>query len=260
MSLWEVALRASYDYPFIHLSRAVPDTPISMWCLWNRELLQVPTRDTRVIGTVEDAIRKAGHVVDQWVDAGAARLFLLECTCAQYDSIWNVIEAHQCWDAPPVVYQDGWVNFRVISFEPRYPRDLYADLKTRGPAELVRKRELPLAALPTSVWANVLFGDLTAKQSEALLTAHRFGYYTSPRSITTEHIAQSLSLGRTTFEEHLRKAENRVISALIPYLQLYATADRPSERLPLRETPRAPPRSPDERRERYRGPSVVNPR
>jgi predicted DNA binding protein len=245
MALWEVAMRASYDYPFIELSRSVPDTPISMWCLWNRELLQIPTRDAGVIKTAERAIHKAGHVVDQWVDAGAARLFLLNCTCARYDSIWNMIEAHQCWDAPPVVYQDGWANFRVISFESQNPKALYADLKTRGPAELVRKRELPLSALPSSVWTNVLFGDLTEKQSAALLTAHRFGYYTSPRAITTEHIAQSLGVGRTTYEEHLRKAENRVISALIPYLQLFAMADRPAERLPLRETPvgaKGPPR------------------
>jgi len=240
MALWEVALRASYDYPFIELSRTVPDTPISMWCLWDRELLQVPTRDGKVIETVERSIRKAGHVVDQWVDAGSSRIFLLRCTCDRYDSIWNVIEAHQCWDAPPVVYQDGWANFRVISFEAQYPRDLYADLKTRGPAELVRKRELPLSALPSSVWTNVLFGDLTPKQSQALLTAHRFGYYTSPRGVTTEHIASALGIGRTTYEEHLRKAENRVISALVPYLQLFASADRPADRMPLPKIPIAP--------------------
>jgi hypothetical protein len=241
MGLWEVALRASYDYPFIDLSRYVPDTPISMWCLWNRELLQVPSRDARVMDTVERAVRKAGHVVDQWVDSGTTRLFLLRCTCDRYDSIWKLIEAHQCWDAPPVIYQDGWAHFRVISFEAQNPKDLFADLKTRGPAELVRKRELPLSALPTSVWTNVLFGGLTARQSEALLTAHRFGYYTSPRGITTEPIAASLGIGRTTFEEHLRKAENRVISALIPYLELFSSADRPSERLPLPETPVGPP-------------------
>ncbi len=227
MGLWEVSLRASYDYPFIDLSRSLPETPISMWCLWNRELLQVPSRDPGVVREAERAIRKAGRVVDYWVDARGARLFLLECTCPRYDSLWNVIESHQCWDAPPVVYRDGWANFRVISFEAGRTRDLFEDLKTRGPAELLRKRELSLSVLPTSVWTHVLFGDLTAKQAEALLTAHRFGYYTSPRQATTEDIAASLSVGRTTYEEHLRKAENRVISSLIPYLELFATADRP---------------------------------
>lgn len=237
MSLWEVALRASYDYPFIELSRSVPDTPISMWCLWDRELLQIPAHDEGVVRTVERSIRRAGHVVDQWVDSGTSRLFLLRCTCDRYESLWNLIDAHQCWDAPPVIYRDGWANFRVISFEARHPKDLFADLKSRGPAELVRKREIPLSALPTSVWTNVLFGDLTPRQSEAMLSAHRFGYYTSPRSVTTEEIALSLGIGRTTYEEHLRKAENRVISALVPYLEMYSSADRPTQKMPLRETP-----------------------
>lgn len=237
MALWEVSMRASYDYPFIALSREFPDTPISMWCLWNRELLQVPTRDPAIVKGVERAIRKAGHVVDEWADARSARLFLLECTCSRTDSPWNLFDAHRCWDAPPIVYRDGWANFRVISMDPDHPRALFADLKKRGPAELVLKRELPLSVLPTSVWTNVLFGDLTAKQSDALLTAHRFGYYASPRQVTTELIASSVGVSRTTYEEHLRKAENRVIAALIPYLQLYSTADHPSERLPLRATP-----------------------
>lgn len=237
MGLWEVSMRASYDYPFIQLSRLVPDTPISMWCLWDRELLQVPARDPRVVRVVERSIRAAGHVVDQWIDSGATRLFLLRCTCGKYDSLWNVFDAHQCWYVPPVVYRDGWANFRVISFDARRPSDLFADLRKRGPAVLVRKRELSLSALPTSVWTNVLFGDLTARQSEALLSAHRFGYYTSPRAVTTEEIAASLGLGRTTFEEHLRKAENRVIAALIPYLEMFTSADRPLEHMPLVEAP-----------------------
>ena len=236
MGLWEVSLRASYDYPFIEMSREYPDLPISMWCIWNRELLQVPTREPTVIRGVERAIRKAGHVVHEWVDAHSARIFLLECSCSRHDSLWNLIEKHECWDAPPVVYQDGWANFRVITFEQERSRDLFQELKTRGPAELLRKRELPLSVLPTSVWTNVLFGGMTQKQSEALLTAHRFGYYTSPRQVTTESIAASVGVGRTTYEEHLRKAENRVMAALMPYLQLYATADRPPERAPLPAT------------------------
>jgi predicted DNA binding protein len=236
MGLWEFSLRASYDYPFIDLSRSLPGTPISMWCIWDRELLQVPSRDLKVIETVERSIRKAGRVVDEWVDSRSSRIFLLECTCGRYDSLWNVIEAHECWDAPPVIYQDGWANFRVITFLSENARKVYRDFQKRGPAELVRKRELPLTALPSSVWTNVLFGDLTQKQSDALLTAFRFGYYNSPRQVTTEHIATNLGVGRTTYEEHLRKAENRVIAALIPYLQLYAAAERPAEKLPLRQT------------------------
>jgi predicted DNA binding protein len=236
MGLWEVSLRASYDYPFIELSRAVPQTPISMWCLWDRELLQIPHRSPRVVGRVEKGIHQAGRVIDQWVDAHSSRLFLLKCTCDRYRSPWNLMNAHRCWDEPPIVFQDGWASFRAISFETDGPRALYDDLRSLGRAELVLKRELPLDVLPSSVRTNVLFGGLTAKQAHALVTAHRFGYYASPRPVKTEEIATSLGIGRTTYEEHLRKAENRVITTLIPYLELFSAANRPQERSPLKQT------------------------
>lgn len=228
MGLWEITLRAQYDYPFIDVSREFPQTPISMWCLWNRELLQVPSRDPEVLRGVERAFRRAGRIVDEWVDARSARLFLLECTCPRYrNSPWSLIESHQCWDAPPLIYRDGWVNFRVYSFQPGAMKALLQDLRGRGPAELVRKRELGLSVLPTSVYADVLFGGLTRKQMDALLAAHRAGYYASPRQVTTEEIAVRQGIGRTTFEEHLRKAENRLLDAVMPHLELFATSERP---------------------------------
>ncbi len=211
-----------------------------MWCIWNRELLQVPRTDAETTREVERAVRKAGAVVDEWVDAHQSRIFLIRCTCDRYDSIWNILEQNECIDAPPVVFREGWGYFRVLSLDEQRTRGFFRALRSRGPTELIRKRELPLAALPNMVWVGSLFGDMTERQSNALLAAHRLGYYTSPRQVTTEHIAADVGLSRTTFEEHLRKAENRVIAAIVPYLHLFSTADHPAARLPLKETLVAP--------------------
>jgi len=119
-------------------------------------------------------------------------------------------------------------------------RDLFRDFNKRGPTELIRKRELPLSALPTTVWVNSLFGEMTQKQMDSLLKAHRYGYYSSPREVTTENIARSLGVSRSTYEEHLRKAENRIMANLIPYLQLFAGGEKRAEQMPLRETPVEP--------------------
>ena len=237
MPLWEISLRAQYDYPFIDLSRQFPDSPISMWCVWDRELLQVPTDDPTVMKGIERAIRKAGRVVDEWVEADRGRIFLLKCTCPRYDSIWNVIEEARCLELPPVVYRGGWGYFRAVSLNEDRSRELFRGFHERGAAELLRKRELPMSVLPTSVWTHSLFGDLTGKQIDALVEAYRNGYYTSPRRITTEHVAKVLGVSRSTYEEHLRKAENRIVAALMPYLELYAKSEHPPERLPLREPP-----------------------
>ncbi len=58
MSLWEISFRTQYDYPFMHISARHPGLPLSMWCIWNRELIQVPTRDENVLASIEKEIRK----------------------------------------------------------------------------------------------------------------------------------------------------------------------------------------------------------
>jgi predicted DNA binding protein len=229
MPLWEVTFRNQYEYPFLALSREISGTPLSMWCIWNRELLQVPTRDPRVLQEVEGALRKAGRVVDEHTDAQMGRLFLLRCTCDRYESIWNVAERHQIMESPPTVFRDGWGYYRVLSFDDARTRAFFQEMRKLGPLELLKKRELPLSALPSSVWSHSLFSDMTGKQIEAVLQAHRFGYYNSPRQVTTDDVAQGMGVSRSTYEEHLRKAENRIISSLVPYLQIYASAERPPE-------------------------------
>ena len=241
MTLWEISFRSRYDYPFISLSREFPDTPISMWCLWDKELLQVPTQDPHTLEGIERGIRKAGHVVEEWVDAGQGRIFLLNCTCGKYRSIWSIVEDHECLDAPPAVYRDGWGYFRMLSLDDRRTRSLFQEMSRRGPTELIRKRELPLNSLPTNIWVHGLFSELTPKQREAMLQAHRYGYYSTPRQIKTENIAKGLGLSRSTYEEHLRKAENRILTALVPYLELYTTASHSPKQLPLVRTEVATP-------------------
>ncbi len=242
MVLWEVSFRTQYDYPFIQMSARHPGIPISMWCIWGRELLQVPTQDEHELASIEKEIGKAGRVVDKWIEAQEARIFMLRCTCGTYEnSPWNVWEPFQFVDAPPAVYRDGWGYFRVLNFEEERTKELFHALNRLGPTELIRKREIPLNFLPSSVWVNSLFADLTTKQMDALLKAHRYGYYSSPREVTTESIARSLGVSRSTYEEHLRKAENRIMASLIPYLQLYAGA----EKRPEVAIERVPPTSAD---------------
>ena len=226
MGLWEVSFRAQYDYPFIEMSGRHPGVPISMWCMWGRELLHVPTQDERELAAIEKDIGKAGRVVDKWIEAQEARIFMLRCTCDTYQqSPYNLWEPFEFFDAPPAEYRDGWGYFRVVGFEESGTRDLFRAFNKLGTTELIRKRELSLSVIPSSVWVNSLFSDLTAKQADALLKAHRYGYYTSPRQITTENVARGLGISRSTYEEHLRKAENQIMNALVPYLQLFANAE-----------------------------------
>jgi len=81
--------------------------------------------------------------------------------------------------------------------------------------------------LPESVRINVeqvgqyqpnrtdMLSALTDRQLEVFRTAVELGYYEIPRRTTHEDIAGQLECAPSTVDEHLRKAESRVLSSLV---------------------------------------------
>ncbi len=56
--------------------------------------------------------------------------------------------------------------------------------------------------------------QLTTRQREVVRTAVELGYYEVPRRATHEDIADELDCATSTIDEHLRKAESRVVSSI----------------------------------------------
>jgi len=67
-----------------------------------------------------------------------------------------------------------------------------------------------------------LFGNLTEKQMKALLAAIEGGYYEIPKRTTADELAGKLGTPRSTLEEHIRKAESKIVLAMAPYMMMYA--------------------------------------
>lgn len=84
-----------------------------------------------------------------------------------------------------------------------------------------------LGAMPDSVEFSVgnagtyvpgsedLLSPLTDRQLEVFETAVQEGYYDVPRQATHKDIAENLGCAPSTVDEHLRKAESRVVTGLI---------------------------------------------
>ena len=56
----------------------------------------------------------------------------------------------------------------------------------------------------------------------ALVAAVENGYYEIPKRVTAEELAKKQGQPRTTFEEHVRKAESKVLLAMAPFMMMYA--------------------------------------
>ncbi|MBX5327404.1 MAG: helix-turn-helix domain-containing protein [Candidatus Bathyarchaeia archaeon] len=126
----------------------------------------------------------------------------------------------------PVVYEKGWEYYRIIAFRHGDVKRLLQRLEERGFVfEILRKVPFDgFIASSLTLTADALFSALTEKQTDALLTAFTHGYYRLPRKASIQSIASKKRVPRTTYQEHLKKAENKLITSLVPYIQLFRHA------------------------------------
>lgn len=56
---------------------------------------------------------------------------------------------------------------------------------------------------------------LTSRQLEVMRCAKDWGYYDSPRKITSEELAKKIGCSKSTLLEHLKNAENKIVNYII---------------------------------------------
>jgi predicted DNA binding protein len=109
---------------------------------------------------------------------------------------------------PPLGIGDGKVKFSFLGSELQI-KEFMEKINAIG----IKYRVVLLADADFSP-VSVL-NQLTQKQREVLIAAYKFGYYDIPRKITSEQLAKKLGLVDSTVVEHLRKAEQRLITHLL---------------------------------------------
>jgi hypothetical protein len=167
-----------------------------------------------------------GVTIGQFSDCGNIHAIIQDCQCNAENSVTVLFDACNLLQISPVVYMEGWEHYRLIAFKQSDIREIMRLLDQRDITyEILRKVPFDgFIASSLTLTADALFSELTDKQIEALLTAYTNGYYQMPRRADIQTISERTDLVRTTFQEHLRKAENKLIAAIVPYLELFRKA------------------------------------
>jgi predicted DNA binding protein len=244
MTLFDVALKVSFlnthnrsQFFFTDLTRRFPSTSVFIWCNRENDVFEIVVRNPEEYPLVLEEFRACpiSGVVEEISDDRRLYLNIHECHCMDQDTIVRHIGKLDILNIFPNMIENGWVYHRLIVFKHEALEELLKRLENAGWFYKIL-RKVPLDGFVSSsltMSADAVLSGLTEKQMEAVLTAHRHGYYNLPRLSDVQTIAAKEKVPRTTFQEHLMKAENKLVNALVPHLKLLNHAS-PERRRSLR--------------------------
>lgn len=211
----EVTARIADESPYA-AATAGTDATVELWCNDHRDLLHVRGPAEGVREHVEAAV----GVSDAVAHDDELLLVTGDCLRDHDDTIEPYVAANDCLLVPPIRYERGAKVVRVLALDPAnltgFYRDIAADHDVTVEAKHDRAR--PSRSSPL-VDLDAVLPDLSPRQREALVTAFDAGYYEIPREATTAELGDALGVDRRTAEEHLRRAENKLLGALAPRLR-----------------------------------------
>lgn len=217
--MYEVTFRISGDVAYEEATKGTGAT-VELWCNDHCDLLFVSKSAGETVRRhIEDHVG-VKHIVNDGEDT-----IIVTGECLKTHSPDNIelyLSRNDCLLMPPIRYVNGAKVCRVIAVDSKHLTQFYRDVQSDFTVTVESKREIdmyaqkqPLVALGSSI------PELSPQQHKALFTAYERGYYRIPRDATTAELANEMEIDRRTYEEHLRRAENKLIDALIEHLYPY---------------------------------------
>lgn len=208
-----LTFRVEHDCPLAELSRHVQE--LRVWSGHRLEVVTIRCKDAAAgQAAIQEALRPEALVpiAEGWLALWRPRV-------DAKSSISRILERHGLMWQQPLRVVDGWEHYDAFAFGDGEQAAL-DELRSQHPTQVVRRQTLRVEEVTANLFQSLtpVLEAPTDKQAEALVVAHRLGYYQSPRKCTTADVAAALGITRSSLEERLRGAENKVMGELGPAL------------------------------------------
>lgn len=110
----------------------------------------------------------------------------------------------------PIVHKDGKEDWYFGAWEKEIITEMLSVFKKHFNVEVlsIKRKEF------TDIFIPQIMPKMTDKQKESLRLAIKKGYYNFPKKTDLEKLSKLMGISRVTFQEHLRKAESKILPGI----------------------------------------------
>ena len=220
--LYNALVKVRHDCPFSRLSTKFPMVEMLHWCNSHYDVLELRGTKDKVTDAISE-VNNLGSIIKKSLDRDHVQMVIKQCEC-DYEPFSVILDNHKCIRLPPVKYLAGEEvvkllitldDLKVITDELKAKdSDARVEILNLAP---VKEVETPKFHL---LYLDELRKDLTGKQLHALTNAFNKGYYELPRNVSIDTLSKEMKIKPRTFQEHLRKAERKIMKKIVPVLNL----------------------------------------
>lgn len=222
MTSVDARVRVQHPCPYCDLSVAFPRSQFLLWCDNRRDVFLVSSPDPAELRDVLRTLRSSFRSRTLIEEERTALVELPEFEWTDPPSVTGLARRAGVWVLHPVQYADGRETYRLLAADRARLNRLFERLRRLGDVEILSVR--PSAQLSTvgdQPSAKVhFFEGLTPPQVRSLLAAYEGGLLDVPSRASWAEVARRERLSRSTFGEHLRKAQRTLLANSYAALKL----------------------------------------
>ncbi len=228
MEMYDLSIQFDHHCTISDLSSKYPSADFQFWDNVQRGFLEIKSKKPDDFSPINMELRKLARdkdfaILQKKVNQKGELSALVMFDHDSKGSSVSMVAKCGCFLVFPMFISAGREYLHILAFEKGASTRLLKSLRTAGNARIEKERRIDFEISGLSSIMPLInpISDLTSKQVTALATSMRYGYYELPRHTSTGKIASALNVPRTTFQDHRKKAETKLMNALAPYIMTH---------------------------------------
>lgn len=217
----DARVRVHHPCPYCDLSTRFPRTLYLLWCDNRRDTILVSSPEREELRRVLAAWKRRFRARVLLREGNDALLIVSDFEWRNPPSVTGMARVGGVWVLHPVLYFGGEETYRFLAPSRAGLNRLTRRLRRLGAVEVLAIADRAgLESVRTVPASTVhLLEGLTESQVRSLIAAHEAGLLEVPARSSWASVARAQGLSRSTFGEHLRKGQRRLLENSYPLLR-----------------------------------------